>query len=141
MKVVTEKRKHQILNLSFNISNANIVRFQALWYSTFIALYVWFLYWVAHDFFVLQKSIVEANIVNYFGSIMSIAFIWMGTKILKRNQIKPQKEHQEPPQRTSAQNSTCTHYLGYLHQREKSQKIPSECLMCENVIQCFSYTN
>jgi hypothetical protein len=141
VKVAARKRKNQILHLSFNMTNASIVRIQALWYSAFIALYVWFLYWVAHDFFVLHKSILEANIVNYFGSIISIAFIWVGTKILRRNRNMPRKKIQEPTQRTPIQDSTCTHYLGYLHQRQKSQEIPSECLICEKVIQCFSYTN
>jgi len=159
VKALPKKRKHQMTrNLSVNISKASMLKYQALWYSSFIAVYIWFLYWVAYDFFVWHKPISEVNPVNYVGSIAAIAFIWAGTKILKPNRIKaaspqqkllpqkptPQPPPQQPPQKTipaAPANSTCTHYLGYLNQRQKSQEIPAECLTCENVIQCFSSQN
>jgi len=43
-----------------------------------------------------------------------------------------------PPPKTVAASPACAHYLGYLHQREKSAEIPAECLTCKQVIQCFS---
>ena len=146
VKALSKKRKHQTTrNLSFNIPEASMIKYQALWYSISIALYIWFLYWVSYDFFVWHKPIAEVNLVNYVGSIVSIAFIWAGTKIWKRNRIEAgnlQQKLQKMPQKTSQQaapaNSTCTHYLGYLHQRQKSSEIPAECLTCKNVIQCFS---
>ena len=144
VKALPKKRTHQTTrNLKFNTAEASMLKYQALWYSTFIAIYIWFLYWVSYDFFVWHKPIAEINIVNFAGSIASIAFIWAGTKIRKRNRIgalKTQQEplQQKPPQKTIPTNSTCTHYLGYLHQRQKQQEIPAECLTCENVIQCFS---
>jgi hypothetical protein len=167
VKALHKKRKHQMTqNLSVNISAASMLKYQALWYSSFIALYIWFSYWVAYDFFVWQKPIAEVNPINYVGSIAAIAFMWAGTKIWKRNRIKaasPQQEllPQQPPQSTPQPtqkpipqqppqkavpaavpaNSACAHYLGYLHQRQKSQEIPAECLTCENVIQCFSSQN
>jgi len=150
VKALSKKRKHQMTrNLSVNISKASMLKYQALWYSSFIALYIWFLYWVSYDFFVWHKPIAEINAVNYVGSIVAIAFIWAGTKILKRDRIKagnPQQKllPQKPPQKAAAPtaitNSTCPHYLGYLNQRQKQQEIPAECLTCENVIQCFSST-
>ena len=146
VKALPKKRTHQTTrNLRFNITEASMIKYQALWYSTFIAVYIWFLYWVSYDFFVWHKPIVEINIVNYVGSIVSIAFIWAGTKIRKRNRmgtLKLQQEslQQKPPQQTFPNNSTCAHYLGYLHQRQRQQEIPAECLTCENVIQCFSST-
>jgi hypothetical protein len=157
VKALPKKRKHQTTrNLSFNIPAASMIKYQALWYSAFIVLYIWFLYWVSYDFFVWHKPIAEINIVNYAGSIVSIAFIWAGTKIWKRNRIevgklpqnlpqklqpKVQKVPQKTPQKTpAANNSSCTHYLGYLNQRQKSSEIPAECLTCKNVIQCFSST-
>jgi len=141
VKALPKKRKHRMTqNLSSNLSKASMIKYQALWYSTFIALYIWFLYWMSYDFFVWHKPIVEVNAVNFIGSIASIAFIWAGTKILKRNRIKAGKSQQKLPQKTSANNSSCTHYLGYLQQRQKKQEIPAECLTCENVIQCFSST-
>jgi hypothetical protein len=146
VKALPKKRKHQLTrNPSFNITETSILKLQALWYSTFIAVYIWFLYWVSYDFFVWQKPIADVNLTNIAGSIVSLAFIWAGTKILKRNQIKTGKLQQKPleqkpPQKTSPANSTCTHYFGYLNERQKSQEIPSECLTCEKVIQCFSST-
>jgi hypothetical protein len=159
VKALPKKRKPQTTqNLSVTISKTSTLKYQALWYSGFIAVYIWFLYWVSYDFFIWHKPIAETNAVNYIGSIASIAFIWAGTKILKRNPVKTQTEarnqqqkllpqkplQQKTPQKTSQQaapvNSTCTHYLGYLHQRQASQEIPSECLTCEKVIQCFSST-
>ena len=142
VKALSKKRKHQMTrNLSVNISKASMLKYQALWYSSFIALYIWFLYWVSYDFFVWHKPIAEINAVNYVGSIVAIAFIWAGTKIWKRNRIKAGSQQQKLLQTASATDSTCAHYLGYLHQRQKSQEIPAECLTCKNVIQYFSSQN
>jgi hypothetical protein len=147
VKALSKKRRQQMTrNLTVTISKASILKYQALWYSSFIAVYIWFLYWMSYDFFVWHKPITEINAVNYVGSIASIAFIWAGTKIWKRNRIKaasPQQKllQQKPPQKVAPTNSTCLHYFGYLHQRQKSQEIPAECLTCENVIQCLGSTN
>jgi hypothetical protein len=170
VKVLPKKRKHQMThNLIVTLSKASLLKYQALWYSVFIAVYIWFLYWVCYDFFVWQKPITEINAVNYVGAIAAIAFIWAGTKLLKRDRIKadspqqkllPQKPiqkpiPQKPPQQklkplqkaaatttaTTATNSTCPHYLGYLKQRQKSQEIPAACLTCEKLIQCMSSTS
>jgi hypothetical protein len=156
VKALPKKRKHQMTRTLFvNLSKASVLKYQALWYSACIAVYIWFLYWVAYDFFVWQKPISEINAVNYAGAIAAIAFIWTGTKILKRTQIKAaspqqtllpqQPTPQQPPQKTAPAtapaNSTCTHYLGYLNNRQKQQEIPAECLTCEHIIKCMSSTN
>jgi hypothetical protein len=157
VKALPRKRKHHVTrNPSFIITEASKLKLQALWYATSIAVYVWFLYWVSYDFFVWQKPIFHVNLANLAGSIASIAFIWAGTKIRKPNQIKtgklqqkPQKPmEKKPPQKSLerkplqktviSNDSTCTHHFGYLHQRQKSQEIPAECLTCGKVIQCFS---
>jgi len=79
VKALPKKRKHQMTrNLSVNISKASLLKYQALWYSSFIAVYIWFLYWVAYDFFVWQKPIAEVNPINYVGSIAAITFMWAG---------------------------------------------------------------
>jgi hypothetical protein len=145
VKALPRKRKHQMTrNLSFNLTEASTLKFQALWYSAFIAVYIWFLYWISYDFFVWQKPIAEVNLANLAGAITSIAFIWAGTKIRKHNRINTgklqQPIEQKPPQKTVPINSMCTHHFGYLHERQKSQEIPNECLTCEKVIQCFSST-
>jgi hypothetical protein len=159
LKALPKKRKHQMTRiLSFNISKVAMLKYcQALWYASLITVYIWFLYWVSYDFFVWHKPLAEVNAVNYVGAIVSIALIWVGTKLWTRNRIKagsqvkqqqeliPQKpQRQKLPQTTTQQtapnNSTCTHYFGYLHQRQASQEIPAECLTCEKVLQCFSST-
>ena len=162
MKALPKKRKHQFTrNFSFNLSEASMLKYQAAWYSASIAVYIWFMFWVSYDFFVLQKPIAEMNVVNYVGAIAAMAFIWVGTKIWKRNRLEMQKTQQKPlqplqpeppretPQKTALlaapvaapANSTCTHHLGYLNQRQKQQEIPSECLTCEHVIDCMSSAN
>ena len=141
VKSLPKKRMHQMIqNLSFKISIASMIKYQALWYSAFIASYAWFLYWVAYDLFVWHKTIFEVNVVNYIGSVVSIVLIWARVKIWKSNRMETQKQQKEQPQQTIASKSGCPHYLGYLHQRQKSKDLPAECLTCENVIQCFSST-
>ena len=166
MKALPKKRKHQTSqNLVGNLSKVSLLKHQALWYASLITVYIWFMYWVAYDFFVWHKPITEINAVNYVGAIAAIALIWAGTKLLKRNRINatipqqkllpqkpmqqptPQKPpQQKPPQQKPLQkaapaNSTCAHHLGYLNQRQKSQEIPSECFTCEHVIKCMGSTN
>jgi hypothetical protein len=31
----------------------------------------------------------------------------------------------------------CPHHFGYLSQRKTKEKIPEECMMCENIVQCM----
>ena len=38
---------------------------------------------------------------------------------------------------SSPKVSGCLHYLGYLSERSKKEKIPEECMMCENIVQCM----
>ena len=156
MKLLPKKRKHQTArDLLVNLSKSSLLKWQALWYSSCIAAYLWFMYWVAYDFFVWYKPIFEANLVNYIGSIAAIALTLVGTKIFKRNQVKttrsqqtmmpqkpePQLETQQRARETVPADSGCVHYLGYLNQRQKQQEIPSECLMCKHVIKCMNSTN
>ena len=89
MKALPKKRKHPTAqNLLVSLSKTSILKRQALWYSSFVAAYIWFMYWIAYDFFVWQKPIAEINPVNYAGAIATIAFIWAGTKLLKSNQTR-----------------------------------------------------
>lgn len=44
-----------------------------------------------------------------------------------------EKKLVEPPQ--SIQK--CTHHFGYLSKRSSKEKIPEECMMCENIVQCM----
>jgi len=31
----------------------------------------------------------------------------------------------------------CAHHLGYLSERSKKEKIPEECMICENIVKCM----
>jgi hypothetical protein len=31
----------------------------------------------------------------------------------------------------------CSHHLGYLSERSKNEKIPEDCMVCENIVQCM----
>jgi hypothetical protein len=109
VKALHKKRKHQMTqNLSVNTSKASMLKYQALWYSSFIALYIWFSYWVAYDFFVWHKPIAEVNLANYVGAIVSIVFMWAGTKILKRNRIKAASPQQKLLATTTTTIDTAT---------------------------------
>jgi hypothetical protein len=124
--------------MSLKTLEANRVKFQALWYSAFIILYVWFLFWVCNDLFVWHKTIFQVNVVNYVGSIVSIAFIWAGTKVWKPKRMETRKQQKERSKQSPVSKSECAHYLGYLHQRQRTKEIPAECIACTNLIQCFS---
>jgi hypothetical protein len=163
VKALQKKRKHQtVQSLLVSLSKTSLLKRQAVWYSSFIAAYIWFMYWIAQDFFVWHKPFSEVNPVNYVGSIAAIVFIWAGPKILKPNRTQmatseqillprqsvqqpaitaPKSKPQQPPQKTAPANSRCAHYLGYLNQRQNSQEIPSECFTCEHVIKCMGSKN
>ena len=138
VKALPKKREHHTKrNLNLTIPQASMIKYRALWYSIFIVLYVWSLYWISYDIFVWHKPLGQVNMANYAGSIISIAFIWAGSKIWKSKPIKMRKQQPEKPQLISSSKSACTHYLGYLHQRQRSEEIPAECLTCKKVVQCF----
>ena len=31
----------------------------------------------------------------------------------------------------------CVHYFGYLHEKDKGEKIPEECLVCKDTVACM----
>jgi hypothetical protein len=35
-------------------------------------------------------------------------------------------------------NKQCAHHFGYLSVRPKYEKIPDDCLMCENIVKCMT---
>jgi hypothetical protein len=55
------------------------------------------------------------------------------------------RENQEEPVQTKAKTvaesppkpQKCTHGFGYLSKRSSKEKIPEECMMCENIVQCM----
>jgi hypothetical protein len=45
---------------------------------------------------------------------------------------KDKKLAESPPK-----TQKCAHHFGYLSQRSSKEKIPEECMMCENIVQCM----
>jgi hypothetical protein len=35
-------------------------------------------------------------------------------------------------------NKHCAHKFGYLSERHKNEKIPDDCMMCENIVKCMT---
>jgi len=44
---------------------------------------------------------------------------------------------QEKPATPSVATEKCSHQLGYLSKRSPKEKIPEECMMCANIVQCM----
>jgi hypothetical protein len=45
---------------------------------------------------------------------------------------------EQKPSLSEPKNPNCPYTFGYLHNRKESKEIPTECLMCQKVIQCIS---
>jgi len=58
---------------------------------------------------------------------------------VKEMKIKePSVRHMEKkPVSASSKVEGCTHYFGYLSERTSKEKIPEECITCENIVQCM----
>ena len=99
MKVLPKKRLNQLkLRFLGNLQVASLSKYQLFWYSASITVYAWFVFWIAYDFFVWQKPLLEGNIANYIGATASIALIWAEAKLLKSKQSKPKLDAPKPPQ-------------------------------------------
>ena len=141
VKALPKKRKHRItLNLRFTLSKVNMGKYQALWYSTSIALYIWFLFWMSYDFFVLQKPIVELNAANFVGSIMAIALFWAGIKIFKRNGVEARKLQQKSLQQYLPQKAATNNDIWKrnpearkLQQKSLQQYLPQKAATNHNI--------
>jgi len=45
----------------------------------------------------------------------------------------PKEETRQQPSKVQG----CTHHFGYLSNRSSKEKIPEECMVCENIVQCM----
>ena len=43
----------------------------------------------------------------------------------------------EKPTRNKEIPHSCHYHLGYLSEREKNQKIPDECIVCQDIVECM----
>ena len=53
------------------------------------------MFWICYDLFVWNKTVFEVNVSSYVGSVISLACLWIGTLIWKRNGSRKQhlQEH------------------------------------------------
>jgi len=62
-------------------------------------------------------------------------------KNLKRKKTRSEKASVYFKEKTLAESSPkvrgCVHHFRYLSERSKKQKIPEECMICENIVQCM----
>jgi hypothetical protein len=157
VKALPKKHVPQLnLSTEWRIMDASKTKLKVLWYSTSITTYAWFMFWIAFEIFVWHKPLLQTNPSNYVGALASIALIWAGTIIWKNRKPVIQTNAEctvekltvtkpSPPKRQRRTTPTaspatpeCTHFFGYLNQREKTEEIPTECLTCQQVIQCFA---
>ena len=58
------------------------------------------------------------------------------------NKILPVEEKQKPiVNRDSSTPPKCGFYFGYLHEHQRAEDIPEDCLTCTRVVNCLSPTN
>jgi hypothetical protein len=62
-------------------------------------------------------------------------------KNLKRRKTGSEQASVDFKEKTLAESSPkvqgCIHHFGYLSKRSKKEKIPEECMICENIVQCM----
>jgi len=62
-------------------------------------------------------------------------------KNLKRKKTESEQASVDFKEKTLAESSPkvqgCIHHFGYLSNRSKKEKIPEECMICENIVQCM----
>jgi len=62
-------------------------------------------------------------------------------KNLKRKKTGSEKATFDFKEKTLAESSAkvrgCVRHFGYLSKRSKKEKIPEECIICENIVQCM----
>ena len=56
---------------------------RAVWIAAFIISSIWFLYWICYDVYVWNKVMSQVSPQNYFGLILSIVLIILGTQLGK----------------------------------------------------------
>ena len=66
-----------------NVPLTSVVSYRFAWFSASLAMYGWFMYWIACDIFVLHKPITLVSPTNYLGALVSMTLIWGGTTIFK----------------------------------------------------------
>jgi len=58
-----------------------------------------------------------------------------------KEEIKIEQTEIRKIEKQTAQNlqktEGCLHYMGYLSQRSTKEKIPEECIVCQNIVQCM----
>ena len=121
------------------LTKALPTRVRALWFTASTITSIWFLFWILYDIFTWNKELTQVRPENYFGLIISITILILGTKIgkssilgksihalehnLEKNRIKKAQDQQlkEVQQKQSIEK---------IHEiqstKEKEKKIPQD---------------
>ena len=122
-----------------HVPQTNIIRFKALSYSVLMAALVWYVYWVAYDIFLWNKSLIQVNPLNYVGITATVGLIIFGTR------IKSYPRVERVPMRTEfapdvmplpLRIGDCPYGIDYFDKVERPAEIPRKCLRCSNIIEC-----
>lgn len=62
-------------------ARTKIMKYQVIWYVATLAMYGWFLGWIAYEIFAWHRPITAVSITNYIGAITAMALIWAGSMI------------------------------------------------------------
>jgi hypothetical protein len=94
---------HRNLKLSslhgISTSFTSVISYRFVWFSVWLAMYGWFMYWIATDILVLHIPITRVSPTNYLGALVSMALIWGGNMIFKPSPsavLELVKKPQEP---------------------------------------------
>lgn len=52
-------------------------------------------------------------------------------------ELETEQEEAINVQQPSVETSNCKHYFGYLSKRSSRDKLPEECMVCPNIVQCM----
>jgi len=60
-------------------------------------------------------------------------------KEIKKTKGKPERIQvaDETPTQSPKKTQGCAHHFGYLSERSTKEKIPEECIVCEDIVQCM----
>jgi len=68
------------------------------WFSASLAMYGWFMFWIADDILVLHRAVTQVPLTNYTGALMAMALVWGGNMIFKTSPtvvLEPVKKPEE----------------------------------------------
>jgi hypothetical protein len=98
-------------------------RLQILWCLLFTYPFIWFLYGICFDIFVWNELLIEGNVLNYVGAVLSLAFIFVGSRLgVVVNMPKMFKKHEIDAQDIEEQGMVEDDLLSILRKLKKEER-------------------